>query len=185
MTWLKQISAWTSRPRLLKHRPFSSWTTHSSPVWYSDGSAHHTVNCKPCVSIKKNTHWLENFPHLDHFWAALLLSLKLTGFLQSARVFCLLLWSHSTHTSFPAVTDDCCLQMQKKTKKKKHISSLRERVLTKAGTTSFTGVEEEYLWAFFAANFSVGIDFPANLSLRPSTCLQTTFQWLYLLIQTK
>lgn len=54
MTWLKQISAWTSRPRLLKHRPFSSWTTHSSPVWYSDGSAHHTVNCKPCVSIKKH-----------------------------------------------------------------------------------------------------------------------------------
>lgn len=44
---------------------------------------------------------------------------------------------------------------------------------TKAGTTSLTGLGDEYLSAFFAANFSVGMDFPAILNLRPSTCLKT------------
>lgn len=47
-------------------------------------------------------------------------------------------------------------------------------LLTRAGTTSFTGLEEEYRCAFFAANFSVGIDFPAILILKPSTCLRNT-----------
>lgn len=183
MTWLKQISAWTSRPRLLKHRPFSSWTTHSSPVWYSDGSAHHTVNCKPCVSIKKHP-LIRKFSSLGSFLSCSSAFSKVdripsvsSGFLPTiVKPF---------HTYIISCGNRWLLLTNAKIKKKKHISSLRERVLTKAGTTSFTGVEEEYLWAFFAANFSVGIDFPANLSLRPSTCLQTTFQWLYLLIQTK
>lgn len=44
-------------------------------------------------------------------------------------------------------------------------------VFTRAGMTSLAGVEEEYRWAFLAANFSVGMDFPANLNLRLSTFL--------------
>lgn len=54
-----------------------------------------------------------------------------------------------------------------------HLETEWTLILTRAGTTSFTGAEEEYRWALLAANFSVGIDFPAILSLRPSTCLQT------------
>lgn len=44
--------------------------------------------------------------------------------------------------------------------------------LTKAGKVSFTGLAAEYLLDFLTANFSVGIDFPAILCLRPSTCLK-------------
>lgn len=38
ITWLKQCSAWTRRPKCLRHRPFSSWITHWSSRWYSVGS---------------------------------------------------------------------------------------------------------------------------------------------------
>lgn len=45
-------------------------------------------------------------------------------------------------------------------------------VLTKAGTISLMGFEALYRSAFFAANFSVGMDLPAILNLSPSTCLK-------------
>lgn len=52
-------------------------------------------------------------------------------------------------------------------------STLMHVFLTNAGTTSFWGFGRKYLCAFFAANFSVGTDFPAIFNRRPSTCLQS------------
>lgn len=106
--------------------------------------------------------------HLDRSWAAPLPPPESIRCLRLAPVACRLPWSRSIRTSFP-VRKDVAIN-------KTDLQFLLDgagRVLTKAGTTSLRGFGDSYLWAFLAANFSVGIDFPAILNLRPSTCLQT------------
>lgn len=101
-------------PDVLSTDPSAAgWRTHH-PHGTLTG-LHITQQALSFMSIFTTTkHGFENFPHLDHFGAALLHSLKLTGLLQSGRVFSLLLWSHSTHTSFPVGADYCCLQKRKR-----------------------------------------------------------------------
>lgn len=120
--------------------------------------------------------------YLDHLQAAPLLSLMWSKCSQSTQVFCQPLWNHSIRTSFPVEKKEMTVWKGVLALKMIHWKQECACVLTKAGTTSFTGLEEEYRCAFFAANFSVGIDFPAILSLRPSTCLQTTFHSYCLVI---